>query len=115
MRFDAHTIRHESHIGHAFSGSKGSFMFNADLEFDLGVMERSVCAEKDDDSGDKKSSRTWITPKEAAKRAQVSKMTVYRWIETYGIGWRVAGRFRVDPEGLERIISGENPVPPRNA
>lgn len=90
-------------------------MVNSDDGFDLIVMERPMCASKPEESEDTPKTRKWISTKEAARRAEVSQMTIYRWIELFGIGWRVASRFRVDPDALDKVIAGEHPLPPRKA
>jgi hypothetical protein len=71
------------------------------------VMERPMSKGEGDTPG-RSYQRKWITPLEASQRAQVTRMTVYRWVEAYeGLGWRVAGRLRIDPDVLDRILSGE--------
>ena len=48
----------------------------------------------------------WITPSQAAVRAQVTPECVARWCLCYGIGRKVAGRWRVDPAALDRLLAG---------
>lgn len=48
----------------------------------------------------------WITPTKAAELARVTRESVSRWCERYGIGRKVAGRWRVDPAALERMLNG---------
>jgi len=51
----------------------------------------------------------YITPKEAAKRAQVSISTLRNWLndsKTYpGLGIKVGGRWRVFPAPLQSLIT----------
>ncbi len=49
----------------------------------------------------------WITAAEAARRAEVTTACIADWVRRYGIGRKVAGRFRIDPEALDRFLAGE--------
>lgn len=53
----------------------------------------------------------YISTSEAVKRAGVSVPTIIRWCERYEIGTRVAGRWRVDPNKLDKLLSGAWPYP----
>ena len=46
----------------------------------------------------------YISTKEAQKRANVTHQTVVNWCKKYGIGRKVVGRWRVDPEALENLL-----------
>tara|TARA_R110002111_G_scaffold229950_1_gene291178 strand:- start:232 stop:429 length:198 start_codon:yes stop_codon:yes gene_type:complete len=53
-------------------------------------------------------SRGFITPLEAAKRACIAAPSTIRyWCERYGIGRKVAGRWRIDPVRLDALLRGE--------
>ena len=47
-----------------------------------------------------------IAPKEAAHLAGVSPQTVVRWCTTFGIGFKIAGRWIVDRERLAVLLTG---------
>jgi hypothetical protein len=51
---------------------------------------------------------SYITPREAAERAQVSEATVINWcLGRYrSLGIRVGGRWRINPRVLGRILDG---------
>jgi hypothetical protein len=50
----------------------------------------------------------FITPLEAAKRASIAAPSTIRyWCERYGIGRKVAGRWRIDPDRLNALLRGE--------
>jgi hypothetical protein len=50
----------------------------------------------------------FITPLEAAKRACIAAPSTIRyWCERYGIGRKVAGRWRIDPVRLDALLRGE--------
>lgn len=53
--------------------------------------------------------RDWLTVTEACKRADVSPNTIKNWVAMYGIGLKVAGRFRILPDRLDEILRGETP------
>ena len=53
-----------------------------------------------------KNKKTILAP-EAAKRAGVSKVTIYNWIKDFGIGIKIGGRWIVYEEELEKIMKGE--------
>jgi hypothetical protein len=49
-----------------------------------------------------------LSPPQAARRAGVTRPTVVAWCRRYaGLGRRVAGRWRVDPAVLDRLLAGE--------
>ena len=48
---------------------------------------------------------SWITPSQAAQRAEVTPESVIRWCERYSLGRKVAGRWRIDPAALERFLA----------
>lgn len=50
--------------------------------------------------------RDWLTVAEAAERADVSQNTVKNWVMTYGIGIKVGGRFRIQPDKLDDVLRG---------
>lgn len=52
------------------------------------------------------SHRDWLTVAEAAERADVSQNTVKNWVMTYGIGIKVGGRFRIQPDKLDDVLRG---------
>jgi DNA-binding transcriptional MerR regulator len=49
----------------------------------------------------------YLTTSEAAQVADVSSVTIRTWCSTYGIGRRVGGRYRIDPQKLEKLLSGD--------
>ncbi len=50
----------------------------------------------------------YITTTIAARRADVTTVTVITWCEHYGIGKKIGGRWRVDPEKLQKLLEGYN-------
>lgn len=48
----------------------------------------------------------WVPTPEAARKANRSTQCIRDWIKRYGIGRKVAGRWIVDPVGLNRILDG---------
>jgi excisionase family DNA binding protein len=54
--------------------------------------------------------REFITPRDAADRAQVTLPTMLRWCLTGVIPARkVVGRWRIDPQDLDRLLEGDVP------
>ena len=53
--------------------------------------------------------RAWLTPLEAAERAEVSTDTIGRWARVYRIGRKIGGRLRIDRAALDRLLAGEQP------
>ena len=51
--------------------------------------------------------RSWISVPVAAQNAEVTPSTVIQWCQRYGIGRKVAGRYRIDPDALARLLAGE--------
>lgn len=52
--------------------------------------------------------RTWIGTNEAARRAGVHQSTLIGWCQKVpGLGRRVRGTWRVDPDVLDRVLAGE--------
>jgi hypothetical protein len=51
--------------------------------------------------------RNWLTVVEASKRAAVSENTIKNWVNSYGIGIKVGGRYRVITEKLDEVLRGE--------
>lgn len=49
--------------------------------------------------------KSYLTTGQAAKIAEVSEQAIRGWIDRYGIGQRVAGRFRVDPMKLDAVLN----------
>jgi hypothetical protein len=47
----------------------------------------------------------WIAPTQATRKAQVKPACVTTWGRRYGLGEKVAGRWRVDP-ALDRPLTG---------
>jgi len=62
---------------------------------------------KDKKSEESKLKRDWLTVTEACKRADVSPNTIKNWVSVYGIGLKVAGRFRILPDRLDEVLRGE--------
>ena len=52
-------------------------------------------------------SKDYISTTTAGKRAQVAIPTIISWCKRYGIGVRVAGRWRIDPLKLQRLLDGK--------
>jgi hypothetical protein len=61
----------------------------------------------DKKSHGKMKERDWITVPEACDRAGVSSTTIKTWAAVYGIGIKVGGRYRINPEGLDKVLRGE--------
>jgi transposase len=56
--------------------------------------------------------RNYMTTAEAASAADVCVSTVHTWMKKYtGLGWRVGGFYRIDPDKLKRILDGSEPYP----
>lgn len=51
--------------------------------------------------------RGWLTPREAAGRAEVAESCVRNWHARYKLGHKVGGRLRIDQADLERFLRGE--------
>lgn len=50
----------------------------------------------------------FITPPAAARIADVTPQTATRWCRSIpGLAVRVAGRWRVDPAALDRVLAGQ--------
>ena len=54
-----------------------------------------------------RTNRTWLTTAEAARRAEVHPCNLPAWCERYGLGRKVAGRWRVDPDKLAALLAGK--------
>lgn len=54
----------------------------------------------------------WINTTAAAREAQVSPSTIWHWLNRHpNLGRKIAGRWRIDPDCLSRIIDGtETPL-----
>lgn len=48
--------------------------------------------------------KDWLTPKEAAVKAEVSSTTIQNWCQRYHIGTKVGGRWRVNPFKLDTLL-----------
>ena len=54
------------------------------------------------------SDRPFLTPPQAAPLAGVTRQCVTTWCRRYpGLARRVAGRWRIDPAVLDRLLAGE--------
>lgn len=51
--------------------------------------------------------RTFLTPAAAAELAQVTPVTIRGWARRYGIGTKIGGRVRINPDALGRVLAGE--------
>lgn len=49
---------------------------------------------------------SYITPRAAAAEAEVTTMTIRTWCQKYGVGKRVGGRWRIDPERFRKVLDG---------
>jgi len=49
----------------------------------------------------------FVAPPEAASMAGVTENAVRCWCEHYGLGVKVGGRWRINPDDLERFLKGE--------
>ena len=50
----------------------------------------------------------YLTPPQAAQKADVCPQTATRWCRRIpGLAVRVAGRWRVDPGALDRLLTGQ--------
>ena len=54
--------------------------------------------------------RSWISVPVAAQKAEVTSSTIILWCQRYGIGRKVAGRYRIDPDALAKLLAGEAQV-----
>ena len=54
--------------------------------------------------------RSWISVPVAAQKAEVTSSTIILWCQRYGIGRKVAGRYRIDPDALARLLTGDTQV-----
>lgn len=52
---------------------------------------------------------SWISVPAAAEKAEVTSSTIQAWCQRYGIGRKVGGRWRVDPDGLAKVLAGDAP------
>jgi hypothetical protein len=53
-------------------------------------------------------SPTHLSAAALARRHGIPTTTLYRWFAQYpGLGIKVAGRWRVDPDALNRLLAGE--------
>jgi hypothetical protein len=59
------------------------------------------------ESKGEKKERDWLTVPEACDIAGVSSNTIKNWAVYYGIGIKVGGRYRISPEGLDKVLRGE--------
>lgn len=48
----------------------------------------------------------YLKPREAADEAEVTTVTIRAWCRRYGIGRRVGGRWRIDPERFRQVLDG---------
>ena len=54
--------------------------------------------------------RTYLTPAKAGRAADVTARCILLWIRKYpGLGRKVGGRWRVDPDAFGRLLHGEAP------
>ncbi len=53
---------------------------------------------------------SWISVPVAAQRAEVTSSTIILWCHRYGIGRKVGGRYRIDPDALAKLLTGEAQV-----
>ena len=55
--------------------------------------------------------RAYLTPAQAAELADRTEVTVTNWCRRFpALGTKVVGRWRVDPDVLQRILAGEAPA-----
>jgi hypothetical protein len=55
----------------------------------------------------RRSADDWITTTEAGQRARSSKASIVRWVSVGALaGCKVVGRWRVDPDDLDRLLAG---------
>jgi hypothetical protein len=53
-------------------------------------------------------SADWITTTEAGRRARSSKASIVRWVSVGALaGYKVVGRWRVDPADLDRLLADQ--------
>jgi hypothetical protein len=71
------------------------------------VRSRECDVVKNKKGEESRTQRDWLTVTEASDRAAVSAQTIKNWINWYGIGIKVAGRYRVLPAKLDAILRGE--------
>ena len=46
---------------------------------------------------------------DAAKLAGVTSRTMQRWAKQYGLGKKIGGHFRIDPNELQSFLNGDHP------
>lgn len=51
--------------------------------------------------------KSFLTVTEAMERAEVGPSCIAQWCIRYGIGRKIAGRWRVNPDLLARLLAGE--------
>jgi len=53
----------------------------------------------------------YLTTTAAAEEADVVPQTIHQWLQRYpGLGRKVGGRWRLDPDQLRRILDGLDPL-----
>ena len=53
----------------------------------------------------------YLTTSKAAQEAAVAHSTIHFWIGKYpGLACKVGGRWRLDPDRLQRILDGSDPL-----
>jgi hypothetical protein len=53
----------------------------------------------------------YLTTSKAAQQAAVAPSTIHFWLAKYpDLGRKVGGRWRLDPDRLQRILDGSNPL-----
>lgn len=50
--------------------------------------------------------KNFLTVPEAAEKASVCQATIRAWIEQYGIGIKVGGRWRIPKEEFDKFLDG---------
>lgn len=59
----------------------------------------------------RKNNTTYMTASAAARQAGVVQTTITNWTSRYpDLGKKVAGRWRINPAQLERILDGQQPL-----
>jgi len=60
----------------------------------------------------RRSAVDWITTTEAGRRANASKASIVRWVSGGALaGYKVVGRWRIDPADLDRLLAGQEADP----
>lgn len=52
-----------------------------------------------------KNERAWLSPAELAEQYDISTRTAVRWVPVYGLGRKIGGRWRIDPDRARQCLA----------